>query len=224
MTKRIVPLGLILVLGLTACVTNPLQQKLPEGNASIPSEPSKAQQAPQDDSLNQLRQRAENGDAESQYALGLRYAKGKGVPQNYAQAFFWFRKAAEQGHAGAQNNLGAMYQNGWGVPQDYAQAAFWYRKAAEQGYAVAQNNLGVLYANGQGVPRSNVIAYALYNLAAANDPRNQTAVNNRQKISKRMTPQEIQEGQQLTQKLMERGNFLKALDEATRKAGGPNRK
>jgi hypothetical protein len=154
----------------------------------------------------------------------MRYAEGRGVPQDYTQAIFWLRKAAEQGNANAQAALGMMYANGQGVPQDYAQALFWYRKAAEQGESSAQNNLGVMYANGQGVPRSNVIAYALYNLAAANDPRNQAAVNNRQKISNRMTPQEIQEGQRLTQKLMERGNFLKALDEATRKAGAPNRK
>ena len=51
---------------------------------------------------------AEQGQAEAQYTLGFMYAKGEGVPQDYAEAMKWFRKAAEQGHAEAQHNLGVM--------------------------------------------------------------------------------------------------------------------
>ena len=61
------------------------------------------------------------------------YHKGKGVPQDDAEAVKWYRKAAEQGNADAQNWLGWMYQNGKGVPPDDAEAVEWYRKAAEQG-------------------------------------------------------------------------------------------
>ena len=64
------------------------------------------------------------------------YQKGKGVPQDDAEAVKWYHKAAEQGDADAQNNLGVMYRNGKGVPQDDAEAVKWYRKAAEQGHAV----------------------------------------------------------------------------------------
>ena len=45
------------------------------------------------------------------------YAKGQGVPQDYAEAVKWYRLAAEQGFAMAQDNLGLMYKNGQGVPQ-----------------------------------------------------------------------------------------------------------
>ena len=38
------------------------------------------------------------------------YAKGKGVPENDAEAVKWFLKAAEQGFAGAQYNLGNVYK------------------------------------------------------------------------------------------------------------------
>ena len=56
--------------------------------------------------------RAEAEDAEAQYELGARYARGEGVPRNYTAAVSWFRRAAEQGHIGAAYNLGAMYAGG----------------------------------------------------------------------------------------------------------------
>ncbi len=73
---------------------------------------------------------ADQGNAGAQNNLGLMYANGQGVPQDYAEAVRWYRKAAEQGYASAQTNLGVMYSKGQGVPQDYAQAHKWYNLAA----------------------------------------------------------------------------------------------
>ena len=87
---------------------------------------------------------AEQGNATAQFNLGVLYANGQGVPQDYQEALKWYRKASEQGDAGAQNNLGVMYDKGHGVLQDYAEARKWYRKAAEQGHAGARFNLGVM--------------------------------------------------------------------------------
>ena len=86
--------------------------------------------------------KAEQGDAEAQFALGEYYyrAAEDGV-QDYEQAVYWYSKAAEQGHASAQYNLGACYDNGEGVPMDNQKAVYWYRKAAEQVYASDQYNL-----------------------------------------------------------------------------------
>ena len=58
---------------------------------------------------------AEQGHAGAQYNLGLRYATGRGVPEDDAEAVRWYRMAAEQGHAGAQYALGFMYATGRGV-------------------------------------------------------------------------------------------------------------
>ena len=91
---------------------------------------------------------AEQGDAEAQFCMGVRYTNGRGVEQDDEEAVKWYRKAAEQGNASAQCNLGWCYDNGEGVEQDYEEAAKWYRKAAEQGNASAQYNLGVRYTNG----------------------------------------------------------------------------
>ena len=58
----------------------------------------------------------------AQYNLGVMYAQGQGVPQNYKQAVYWYKKSANQGDAFAQSNLGLMYAQGQGLPQDYKQA------------------------------------------------------------------------------------------------------
>ncbi|OFW08031.1 MAG: hypothetical protein A3H96_21780 [Acidobacteria bacterium RIFCSPLOWO2_02_FULL_67_36] len=76
------------------------------------------------------RKAADQGDVTAQFNLGVSYANGRGVPQEYAQAVTWYRKAAEQGEAGAQFNLGMMYSTGKGVPQDYVEAHKWRNLAA----------------------------------------------------------------------------------------------
>ena len=95
--------------------------------------------------LANLRQSAEEGNAEAQYSLGLMYSSGDGIPKDKAEAAMWYRKAAEQGDARAQMNLGFLYSKGEGIPKDEAEGEKWYRKAAEQGNARAQYSLGLMY-------------------------------------------------------------------------------
>ncbi len=68
---------------------------------------------------------AKAGYTEAQYALGLMYAEGDGVPEDDQQAVRWLGIAAEAGHPEAQFILGAMYILGEGIPQDYVQAHRW---------------------------------------------------------------------------------------------------
>ena len=82
--------------------------------------------------IDALRVRAEQGDAEAQYNLGLIYAIGEGVPQDDAETVHWYRLAADQGHASAQVSLGRRYENGVGVPQDYVQAHTWHNLVASR--------------------------------------------------------------------------------------------
>jgi len=72
---------------------------------------------------------ADQGDAHTQYRLGIMYDEGKGVPQDFAEAAKWFRKAAEQGDVQAQHNLGFLYDNGQGVPQDLILSHMWFTLA-----------------------------------------------------------------------------------------------
>ncbi|MBF0438649.1 MAG: sel1 repeat family protein [Magnetococcales bacterium] len=93
-----------------------------------------------------LREKAEEGDANSQYSLGNMYKGGRGgLYKDCRQAAYWYRKAADQNHLEAQINLGISYATGHGVPKDDGQALAWYRKAADQGHVGAQYILGVFY-------------------------------------------------------------------------------
>jgi len=79
--------------------------------------------------------------AESQYALGLNYSVGIGVPRDLEQAARWYQAAAEQEHAEAQAALGVAYSLGEGVPEDEFAAVQWLTKAAAQGNGLAQAQL-----------------------------------------------------------------------------------
>ena len=81
----------------------------------------------------EMLQAAEQGNVAAQYNLGVMYANGQGVRQDYAQAVQWYRKVAEQGDAEAQYNLGLMYYKGEGVRQDLALAQEWFGKACQNG-------------------------------------------------------------------------------------------
>ncbi|MGA3081513.1 MAG: tetratricopeptide repeat protein [Terracidiphilus sp.] len=119
--------------------------------------------------------KAQAGDVTAQTKLGYAFNLGQGAPQDYAQAFAWYRKAADQGDAKAQLDLGILYYHGQGVTQDYTQAAIWYRKAADQGDADAQYSLCYLYYLGQGVPQDEAQAIVWCHKAA--DQGNTNAQN-----------------------------------------------
>lgn len=68
---------------------------------------------------------AERGDPRAQSYLGFMYQYGRGVPQNYGLAVYWYRRAAEQGNATAQHLLGLMYDKGLGVVSDHVLAHMW---------------------------------------------------------------------------------------------------
>jgi len=76
------------------------------------------------------------------------------------------------------------------------EAVKWFRKAADQRNAAAQCALGVCYDEGSGVLKDNVMAYLWFNLASASGSKD--SAEHRDEISKRMTLQEIAEGQRLS--------------------------
>lgn len=117
-------------------------------------------------SIAELKQRADKGDAGAQLDLGVMYDRGTGVPQDHAAAVRWYRKAAEQGNAQAQYNLGLMYRQGIGTPQDNVEALRWFRKAADQGHSWAQSWLGDMYRDGIGVSQNYTEAVRWYRKAA----------------------------------------------------------
>ncbi len=88
-----------------------------------------------------------------------------------------------------------MYYEGQGVPQDYAEAVKWFHLAADQGDTSARSFLGYMYENGQGLPQNYVQAYMWYDLAIAAGDND--AIEYRDVVSAKMTPEQIAEAQKL---------------------------
>ena len=70
------------------------------------------------------------------------------------------------------------------------------------GDAEAQDDLGLMYYSGEGVPKDYAKSYMFFNLAAAQDHEDAEAC--RDAIEKRMTKEQIDEGQKLTREWLER--------------------
>ncbi|CEG80349.1 hypothetical protein RMATCC62417_14703 [Rhizopus microsporus] len=117
-----------------------------------------------------------DADPSAQYALGVCYHDGVGMPKDEKAAFRWYKASAEQGHARGQGILGYCYGEGFGVAKDELEAmrvekneqeaVKWYRRSAERGNIFAYHSLGYCYQNGVGVPINEEEAVFWYMLSA----------------------------------------------------------
>ncbi len=86
---------------------------------------------------------------------------------------------------------------------DYETALAEFRPLAEQGDGDAQFNLGAMYFYSQGVPQDYVFAHMWANLAASQG--SEDAVEKRDAIATKMTPQQIAEAQRLAREWKAKG-------------------
>ncbi len=75
-----------------------------------------------------------SGEVDIQVRLGLVFAEGELVPQDYPKAAYWFRKAAEYGDAEGQVYWGHCLYGGQGTEADEIQAFVMFALAAQQGH------------------------------------------------------------------------------------------
>ena len=149
-----------------------------------------------EESIEELRKKAEQGDAKAQFKLGITpYATESENVINKNKGLEWLIKAAEQGLPEAQSFLAAIYVFGDGVEQNMIEALKWNRKAAEQGFAKAQQQMGRFYANGHVVAKNDVIAYMWYLLAKANG--DEAAIEDTKIIENMLSIEQRAEGQRL---------------------------
>lgn len=105
--------------------------------------------AGEDAEFRELKTRAEQGDIDAQYELGVRYLEPEREDEEASTG--WFRIAAGRGDSAAQHNLGLAYEYGTGVDKNPREAAKWFRMAAGQQLPEAQNSLALCYQAGRGV-------------------------------------------------------------------------
>lgn len=113
-----------------------------------------------------LYERASQGNASEQYALGKLFYNEDFKLCDKEEAVSWFKLSAEQGNCMAQCRLACCYEDGIGTTKNLSEAAKWYKLAADQGLMIAQEKIGVFYAKGLGVEQSIHSAMDYYRLAA----------------------------------------------------------
>ena len=97
--------------------------------------------SPNTSQIAEYQKAATQGDVEAAYRLGLLYARGTGVEQDFTVAHGWLHEAAMQGYPKAQYFLGEMYVKGDGVAADYVEALTWFWVATSLGDKYAQKRL-----------------------------------------------------------------------------------
>ena len=115
--------------------------------------------------IDSLIKKAENGDVNASFELGLLYESGKGTKKNFEQAFKWYSVVAKRGMSNAQVKVGDMYLNGIGVEKNQKNAVEWYRRAANKDNAQGLYSLGLCYEKGLGLSINYNEAIKLYNEA-----------------------------------------------------------
>lgn len=132
------------------------------------------------DDVEALKHKAEQGDVQAQYNMGMLCEQGKGVPKSYTEAAKWLNKAADKGFVQAQLRLAYYYEVGAFTDMSYVEAAKYYTLAAQQGNAQAMNSLGRYYMDGLGVKKDLNKAKDLFEGALAGG--NREAENNLKKL------------------------------------------
>lgn len=101
-------------------------------------------------SLDELTKNAQQGDANSQYALGCCYDTGNGVRKNLKESYRWFLSAATQGHILANLMAGKAHITGRGAEKNEEMALPFILVAANNNNAEAQYHLArIVDADGQ---------------------------------------------------------------------------
>ena len=80
-----------------------------------------------------------------QVNIGVLYADGHGVAQDYKKAFEWYKKAADQGDEVAMRNIGQLYWVGNGFPKNCDEAMKWFKLAVEKGDVNAMMGIAACY-------------------------------------------------------------------------------
>jgi hypothetical protein len=94
------------------------------------------------DGVKWIRLAAESGHLQAQSLLGRCYETGRGVIQDYTQAFIWYQRSAIAGSPVAMVRLARMYSEGRGAPEDIVQAYQWLNLAAARGLSEAERVRG----------------------------------------------------------------------------------
>lgn len=129
-----------------AALTNPVNMRAPESAALAKAETGEQEANRYVREGTELARAGRYSEAAMAYAnatrlghplafnnLGVLYAKGAGVDQDYGQALQLLERGARLGSATAATNLASLHAVGLAGTPDLPRAVYWYQQAIEQG-------------------------------------------------------------------------------------------
>lgn len=102
-----------------------------------------------DERVQNMINKANNGDVRAMEILGDCYLRGEGVKKDNAMAHKYYMNAAEGGSIPGRYMVGMDYLTGEGVQKSISSAKIHIEIAADAGLAKAQYILGLMYKNGE---------------------------------------------------------------------------
>ena len=153
----------------------------PETKGVVMNRKTKTKPDSDEQALNDLKSRAENGDPQAQFDFGMYYATASLNPTftptfetmrqtetciSMKKALEWWLKSAEQGHIRALQWVINCYKFGFGVCQDEKEMVKWIQKLVDQGDPNGLLQMGNCYACGSGVPMDEAQAIKWWRKAA----------------------------------------------------------
>lgn len=124
-----------------------------------------------------LKRSAEDGNLDSQLALGLRYFYGDKIEHDSALAYKWLLTAALKDNAMAARYIGEYFdEGGWGPKEEWSpeKMLYWYKKASEGGDSWGQYLYGIEFYTGKNVKRDFKKAFELFSLSSKQKDANGT--------------------------------------------------
>jgi hypothetical protein len=135
------------------------------GNSQIPHQKTATALSQDQPPTSSSENACNHGTIDKCYSAGRLYELGQGVPQDYMQAYKYFKLACDGGNVEGCNELGFLFANGFGVAQDYQQAYKYGKQACDGGEMLSCKNLGLLFLTGQGVALDYSQAFKYFKLA-----------------------------------------------------------
>jgi len=135
------------LVGVTAPTPAPTPAPPPPTAPTVYKEPEVVKEQTPQARFNSAKAKAEAGDSQAQYELGLFYSQDyeRVIAIDYFEAFTWTHRAAQKNHRMAQRLLGKFYEQGRGTDKNLEEAIKWYRSSALLGCKQSQRWMGQMY-------------------------------------------------------------------------------
>ena len=125
----------------------PTPTPAPAPAPAVYKEPDVVREQTPDARFRSAKAKAEAGDTQAQYELGLFYSQDyeRVVAIDYFEAFTWTQKAAQKNHRMAQRLLAKFHEMGRGTDRNLELTLKWYRSSALLGCKQSQRWMGQMY-------------------------------------------------------------------------------